>query len=79
LDFLWKNLGAAAENRSLIAHKNNRAQDQTIKCCSLPSHDKTEQQRTPTRFEVFTAMKIQVEVFWFVTPCNVVAGTEISP
>jgi hypothetical protein len=24
------------------------------------------------RFEVFTAVKIQVEVFWFVTPCDVV-------
>jgi len=25
-------------------------------------------------FEVFTAVKIQVEVFWVVTPCSVVVG-----
>jgi hypothetical protein len=27
-----------------------------------------------TRFEVFTAVKIQVQVFWVVTPCNDVVG-----
>jgi len=27
-----------------------------------------------TRFEVFTAVKIQVEVFWVVTPCSVAVG-----
>jgi len=26
------------------------------------------------RFEIFTAVKIQVEVFWIVTPCGVVVG-----
>jgi len=26
------------------------------------------------RFEVFTVVKIQVEVFWVVMPCSVVAG-----
>jgi hypothetical protein len=26
------------------------------------------------KFEVFTTMKIQVEFFWFVMPCDVVAG-----
>jgi hypothetical protein len=26
------------------------------------------------RFEVFTAVKIQVKVFWVVTPCSVVVG-----
>jgi hypothetical protein len=26
------------------------------------------------RFEVFTAVEIQVEVFWVVTPCSVVVG-----
>jgi len=26
------------------------------------------------RFEVFTAVKIQVEIFWVVTQCSVVAG-----
>jgi len=26
------------------------------------------------RFELFTAMKIQVEVFWVVTPCDIVVG-----
>jgi hypothetical protein len=26
------------------------------------------------RFEVFTAMKIQVQFFWVVTPCGVVVG-----
>jgi hypothetical protein len=26
------------------------------------------------RFEVFSTVKIQVEVFWVVTPCNVMAG-----
>jgi len=26
------------------------------------------------RFEAFTAVKIQVEVFWVVTPCNVMSG-----
>jgi hypothetical protein len=25
-------------------------------------------------FEAFTAVKIQVEVFWVVTPCSVVVG-----
>jgi hypothetical protein len=25
-------------------------------------------------FEVFTAVKIQIEVFWVVTPCSVVLG-----
>jgi hypothetical protein len=25
-------------------------------------------------FEVFTAVEIEVEVFWVVTPCNVVVG-----
>jgi hypothetical protein len=28
------------------------------------------------RFEVFTAMKIQLEVFWVVTPCSVVLGKQ---
>jgi hypothetical protein len=27
-----------------------------------------------TRFEVFAAVLYQVEVFWVVTPCNVVVG-----
>jgi hypothetical protein len=27
-----------------------------------------------TRFEVFTAVKIQVEVFWVVTRCSVAVG-----
>jgi hypothetical protein len=27
-----------------------------------------------SRFEVFTAVKIQVAVFWIMTPCNDVAG-----
>jgi hypothetical protein len=27
-----------------------------------------------TRFEVFKAEKIQVEVFWVVTPCRIAAG-----
>jgi hypothetical protein len=26
------------------------------------------------RFKVFTAVKIQVKVFWVVTPCSVVVG-----
>jgi hypothetical protein len=26
------------------------------------------------KFEVFTAVKIHVEVFWVVTPCSVVVG-----
>jgi hypothetical protein len=26
------------------------------------------------RYEVFTAVKIQVDVFWVVTPCSVVVG-----
>jgi len=26
------------------------------------------------RFEVYTAVTIQVETFWFVTPCSVVVG-----
>jgi hypothetical protein len=26
-------------------------------------------------FEVFTAVKIQIEVFWVVTPCNIVVGS----
>jgi hypothetical protein len=26
------------------------------------------------RFEIFTAVKIQVEVFWVVMPCSVVVG-----
>jgi hypothetical protein len=26
------------------------------------------------RFEVFTVVKIEVEVFWVVTPCSAVAG-----
>jgi len=30
------------------------------------------------RFEVFTAVNIQVEVFSVVTPCNVVVGTDVS-
>jgi hypothetical protein len=25
-------------------------------------------------FEAFTAVKIQIEVFWVVTPCSVVVG-----
>jgi hypothetical protein len=29
-----------------------------------------------SRFEVFTIVKIQVEVFWVVTPCNVVVGCQ---
>jgi hypothetical protein len=28
------------------------------------------------RFKVFTAVKIQVEVFWVVTPCSVVVGRQ---
>jgi len=27
-----------------------------------------------TEFDIFTAMKIQVDVFWIVTPCNDVVG-----
>jgi hypothetical protein len=27
-----------------------------------------------TRFDVFTEVNIQVELFWIVTPCNVVVG-----
>jgi len=29
-------------------------------------------------FEVFIDMMFQVQVFWFVTPCNVVVGTSVS-
>jgi hypothetical protein len=29
---------------------------------------------TFTRFEIFTAVKIQVQVFWFVTPSGIVGG-----
>jgi hypothetical protein len=29
-------------------------------------------------FEVFTAVKIQVEVFWIVTPCGVVTEYQLS-
>jgi hypothetical protein len=28
-------------------------------------------------FDVFTAMKFQVEVFWVVTPCNFVVGYQL--
>jgi hypothetical protein len=31
-----------------------------------------------TRFEVFTAVKIQFEVFWVVTPCSVVIGYHLQ-
>jgi expansin (peptidoglycan-binding protein) len=30
------------------------------------------------RFEVFTVVKIQVEVFWIVAPCSVAVGYNIS-
>jgi hypothetical protein len=30
------------------------------------------------RFEVFTTMKIQDEVFWVVTPCHDVVGYQVS-
>jgi len=29
-------------------------------------------------FEVFTVVKIQVEVFWAVTPCSVMVGYQSS-
>jgi len=29
---------------------------------------------TDARFEVYVAVKIQIEVFWVVTPCHVVVG-----
>jgi len=29
---------------------------------------------TYVRFEAFTAIKIQVEVFWVVMPCSIVVG-----
>jgi hypothetical protein len=31
---------------------------------------------TPARFEVFTAVKIQVYIFWVVTPCSAAVGYE---
>jgi hypothetical protein len=35
------------------------------------SHLKTEvESKSETKFEVFTAVKIQVEVYWVVTPCS---------
>jgi hypothetical protein len=30
------------------------------------------------KFEVFTAEKVLIEVFWFVTPCNVAVGYQSS-
>jgi hypothetical protein len=29
---------------------------------------------TDVRFEFFTVVKIQIEVFWVVTPCSVAVG-----
>jgi hypothetical protein len=29
-------------------------------------------------FEIFTAVKIQVEVFWFATPCDVAVGNNLN-
>jgi hypothetical protein len=34
------------------------------------------QRKAASRFQVFTAVKIHVEVFWVVTPCSVVVGYE---
>jgi hypothetical protein len=38
-------------------------------CCTRDRNDKCIQ-NLATRFEAFTAVKIQVEVFWAVTPCS---------
>jgi hypothetical protein len=42
----------------------------------MDSLGKTEEnyELTSLRFEVFTAVKIQAEVFWVVTPCSVAVG-----
>jgi hypothetical protein len=40
----------------------------------MNSIKKYEEQYKHTRFEVFTAVRIQVEVFWVVMLCSIVVG-----
>jgi hypothetical protein len=48
-------------------------QHPVLKCCERPSF-------TPTQnnsFETFTSVTFQMEVFWVMTPCNVVVGYQL--